>query len=104
MQVQNLKPKACYKMIVTDEASAKIMLKDVIQFLGMAFHPDNCGMDYEDVATEKPTFEEFEAEMLDANINKAIELMGDNIYTYSMGVWHEFGMITDEYYKTLTGE
>ena len=95
MKIQNLKPEACYKMVVTDEASAKKMLKEVVKFLALSFHPDTCAMDYVDVVTHRRTFEKFEAEFLDANMKNAFELL-DNVYDRAIAYWHEFGMIDDE--------
>ena len=99
MKIQNLKPEACYKMVVTDLVSARAMLRDVVKYLGMGFHPDNCGMDY--VNNEgKRTFEKFEAEFLDANILNAMSFI-DDIYYEGMNLWHEFGMLTTEEYENM---
>ena len=101
MQVQNLKPEACYKMVTRDEASAKKMLKEVVKYIGLGFHPDNCGMDYTN-NEGKPMFEKLEAENLDTNILAAFDYI--SVYDTAIEAWHEFGMIDNNQYKALTGD
>ena len=97
MQVQNLKPEACYKVLVHDEESAKAVLRDIIKYLGLGFHPDTPASKYVQVVSGEKTFEAFEAETLDKNIELICKILPD-VYDTSLGLWHEMGMITtDEY-------
>lgn len=102
MQVQNLKPEACYKMVVTDETSAKKCLFEMVKYLGTGFHADTLGGMYVD-RKFNPTFEKFECEFYDSNLNSIHEIFGDEIHTLAMGYWHELGMITNEEYEELGG-
>lgn len=102
MNVQNLKPTACYHIVVDGPESAKQTLRIIVKYLGTGFHPDTCGMDY--VTNEgKPTFEKFEAEIFDLNMLKIIEHL-DDVYSEAIELWHEFGMIDNEQYNNLTGD
>jgi hypothetical protein len=98
-----MKPKACYEMVVTNKETAKAMLKEVVKYIGLAFHPDTPAEEYIDVFTKKPIFEKFEAEFLNANLTNASELL-DDIYDDSIEFWHEFGMIDNVTYMDLKGE
>jgi len=101
MNVQNLKPTACYHIVVDCPNSAKQALRIIVKYLGTGFHPDTPAMDY--VNNEgRPTFEKFEAEILDLNMLNIFKHM-DDVYAEAIELWHEFGMIDNEQYETLIG-
>src|SRR6056300_1037586 len=103
MNVQNLKPRACYGNIVVDEESALHCLKDMIRFFGLAFHPDNSAEEYIDVVTKERTFLNFEIEFYNGNLMKLCDILEDP-YTEAIKMWHEAGMIDNNQYDNLMGE
>jgi hypothetical protein len=69
----------------------------------MGFHADTLGESY--VNNEgKATFEKFECEFYDSNLNSICNILGDKVHTEAMDLWHEFGMVTDSEHYELTGE
>lgn len=97
-----MKPTACYEMVVTNKEAARDMLRSIIRWCGLGFHPDTPAKDYIDPVTKQPSLLKFEAEMFDANMHNAFELL-DDVYQESMEIWHELGMITTEEYYTMSG-
>lgn len=98
-----MKPAICYEMLVVNEETAKEALKQAVKWLGLAFHPDTPGEDYINALTRDKTMMKFEAEMFDANIHNAFELLPD-IYSEAIDIWHELGMITNSEYYSMQGE
>lgn len=98
-----MKPTACYEMVVTSKEAARDMLKSIIRWCGLGFHPDTPAKDYIDPVTKEPALLPFEAEMFDANIHNAFELL-DDIYQDSLDIWHELGMISNKEYYHMSGE
>ncbi len=97
MNVQNLKPQACYEITVKDLASAKSTLREIVKFIGLGFHPDNMCEDYVDSVASEPIFLNFEAANLDVNLDLISDYL--DIYDETLELWHEFGMITDTEYQ-----
>lgn len=102
MNVQNLRPICCYGVTAIDVASAKETLKLIVKYLGTGFHPDTPAKDYICVVSKTPTFIYSEAEFYDKNLELIHELL-DDVYAEAIELWHEFGMIDNEQYETLTG-
>jgi hypothetical protein len=81
--------------VVTDETSARLCLRSMVEYIGMGFHMEELAESYVTNADE-PTFEKFECEFYNYNLTRVCEILGDEVPKIVMSVWCELGMLTDK--------
>jgi hypothetical protein len=101
MNVQNLRPICCYGVTVTDKATAKETLKLIVKYLGTGFNPNTPAREYVSCIDKSPVFVFSEADYYDENLALIFKYL-DDVYAEAIELWHEFGMIDNKQYETLT--
>ena len=75
-------------------------LREMVQDLGLGFHPDTKGEMYRDTAGMH-TFTPIECEYFNANLETMHAVLGENIYAEAIELWAEFGMIDNTTYAKI---
>lgn len=71
------------------ETEVRAILKKYVDALGMGFHPDTAGEEYQDYENGKPSFTFEQAKQYDREMAYCFGLLGDRVYDIGMEIMSE---------------